>query len=620
MLQTIEPEWEKLTPYRQVRLRTEYIFGSRDPQTQFVPEYNGSGLHIVETTWVPAIFTIFREILDNSLDETVVHAHGNRIDIKFDPLNLIFSVTDHGRGIPIEWSNEHQKHAATILLSDMFAGRNFKDDRGAARGLNGIGAKGVNFCSEWFQVEVFRDGTHFEQRFQEGDELIVEPPIVFPGQSRKSGTTIRFKVSHKVFSHLLLPEPFVRSRVQEIALCYPKLHITFNGTRITPPLLRGDCKSIEFEIAQAGVTGKFWLLPNFLNDSTEYAFSLVNGIPLFNGGTHLDAFRRSFYPGMLGALEKQAKKLDLLPNRADVSSGLLVYSILTVSNPSFDSQAKTRLINENVGKLIRATLDDPEFYKDIARKHPEWVDSIFARCQQRTEGKDDNKARRQAKRNLRQKIEDLKDACGHDRSKCILFLAEGNSAVSGLVEVRNPELHGALPLRGKVLNVFGESAKRIVESETLAKIMNSTGLVIGERANRHSLRYGKVFIATDADQDGSNIAALLVNFFYQCWPELFDPTKEPYIYVFETPLVIASKNKQTKYWYSNDYQSFEPDAFKGWEITRAKGLAALKREDWKYVLAHPRTVAIQDEGRLKEALSLLFDHSRADDRKTFIGI
>lgn len=617
------PEWEKLTPYRQVRLRTEYVFGSRDPHTQLVLEYTNDGPTIVEITWIPAIFTAFREILDNALDEVITHGHGNRIDITYDPNTMTFSVSDDGRGMPIEWSEEHQKYAATVLLSDMFAGRNFKEERGETRGLNGIGAKGVNYCSEWFQVEVQRDRKHFEQRFREGDELIVEEPIIFPSTARKTGTTVRFKLSEKVFTMLTLPESFVRSRIYEIALCYPKLHITYNGKRIQiknqVAALFGDRKPIAFEIDEPGFKGRFWLVPGFLPEN-EFAHSLVNAIPLFNGGTHVDAFRRGFYGGLLTAMEKESKKRKLSPNRSDVSDGLLLYSVIEMKNPSFDSQAKTRLINENVGKLVTKTLDNPEFFKGIIKQYPEWIESIYQRCRDRTKVKDDLDVKKQGKKNLRQKIEDLEDACGFDRTKCTLFLAEGKSAVSGLVDACNKEIHGGLPLQGKVLNVFGHTNKEILENDALSKIMNSIGLIPGERVFRHTLRYGKVYLACDADQDGANITALLVNFFYTCWPELFDPSKPPFLYVFDTPLIVAVKGKQRKYWYRDTYDQFNPEKYKGWEITRAKGLAALKKEDWKHILENPQAIPITDDGELKEALSLLFSPKRADDRKTFIGI
>lgn len=198
-----------------------------------------------------------------------------------------------------------------------------------------------------------------------------------------------------------------------------------------------------------------------------------------------------------------------------------------------------------------------------------------------------------------------------------------NSAVAGIAEARDAEIHGALPLRGKVTNVHPSknvSMKDLLTpGSALSKVMMAIGLVPGQRANRHQLRYGKINITTDADEDGKNISALMINFFYTFWPELFDPNN-PFIYVFDTPLIIAVKGKQRKYWYADDYETFNSDDFKGWEITRAKGLAALKREDWKYVLENPKLQPIIDDGNLKTALDLLFHNDMSEDRKNWLGI
>lgn len=610
------PEWEKLTPYQQVRLRTEWVFGSRHPHTQTVLEY-GPTPHMVETTWVPALFTCFREVLDNSLDEVVSHGHGNRIDVTYDPDELLFSVQDNGRGMPIEWSEKHQNYAATILLSEMMSGRNF-GDRGESRGLNGIGAKGVNYCSEWFKAEISRGKQQFIQTFSEGEQLVIGGATIWPTNSKKTGTKISFKLSRKVFHDQRLPSSFIAARLTEIALCYPKLHLTFNGKPIQGKELQFPKKPIEFSVAADRFTSRFWLVPDFVADG-EFSFSLVNAIPLFNGGTHIEAFRRHFYGGLLNGLERENRKRKLVPNRADISDGLLIYNITEMAEPTFDSQSKTRLINEPVGNLIRQSLDAPDFYKDIVRKNPEWIEAIYERCARRTQVKDAKDTIRQAKRNLRQKIEDLEDACGHDRSQCILALCEGKSAASGLVEARDPNIHGALPLRGKVLNTFGLSPKKALENESLAKIFNAIGLIPGQRANRHMLRYGKVYLTMDADEDGKSIVSLLVGVFYEYWPELFEPTKPAFLHVFETPLLIAVKGKNRKYWYNNDYHTFDPEKFKGWEIVRAKGLAALEREDWRYVLKNPKLVPIVDDGKLGDGLRLLFS-ADTDARKRWIGL
>jgi DNA gyrase/topoisomerase IV subunit B len=762
-----DSEIEKLTDWQHARIRTEMFLSSRDAHTQSVLEYRSTAPITVETTWVPSLAVAFREVLDNALDEVVAHGYGDRIDVSYDPVSMIFSVKDNGRGIPITFDEKYGLHKATLALTHTKAGRNF-GERGETRGLNGVGASIVNFCSEYFDVSILRDKKEFTQRFSEGDgtntDLVIEDPLIMPSDSKKTGTTITFKPSKHVFHDMRLPADFIAARMIEVALCYPALKVFYNGTRIpSKPVeqaLFPQHKPITFTVDDGeDFKSRFWLVPQFLTDGTDYAHSLVNAIPMFNGGVHIDQFRRSFFSGLLTALEKESKKRKLLPNRSDISDGLLIFNITQMKAPNFDSQSKSRLINENVTTIVRKTMDDPAFFISVIKRYPEWIEAIFAKCAERTQKKDDADLGKVAKKSKREKVADLQDACGNDRSKCIIFLTEGkclrddteikvmengeliskalrdvgigdlvlthkgnirpvtnrwtttkpsvvinthygkiigsaehrllvwdkidnnidwislenidqnrhqlsrylmahmmsmvdilqisqgeienmvdisveedesfvlssgiishNSAVAGLTDARDPDIHGGLPLRGKPMNVREKLLREVMENGSLTDVMKSIGLFPNQRVNRHLLRYGKVFLTTDADEDGKNIAALLINFFHHFWPELFDPEKPPFIYIFDTPLIIAVKGKQRKFWYKDDYDSFDSDKYKGWEITRAKGLAALKKADWQYVLANPKVTPIIDDGKLSEALSLLFNKTRADDRKTFIGL
>jgi DNA gyrase/topoisomerase IV subunit B len=620
-------EIDALDPYQQSRIRTEMWLGSRDPHSQTILSY-GSSLAPVEMTWVPALFTSIREVMDNAVDELVTHGHGDRLEINYNPKTMTFKVSDNGRGIPISIHPKEGIPQATLALSRAFAGRNFNDEeRGASRGVNGVGASVVNFCSEWFKLDITRDGKNFHQTFSEGETALqIEEPVILPASPKTpTGTTISFRLSKKVFNHFTLPEEFIRDRVYEIALCYPKLKVFYNGKQVKSlgpeKSLFKDKKPISFEINDKGFRSRFWLLPEFLETSGEHAHGLVNAIPVFNGGTHIDTFRRMFYSGMIKALERESKKRRLTPNRSDFADGMLIFNITEMDAPAFDSQSKTRLINEHTGKIVSTALDDVDFFKNVVKKNSDWINSVYERCAARTQKKDDKDMAALAKKARKQKVEKLTDATGADRSKCVLLLAEGDSAISGSMSMRDPKVHGGLPLRGKVLNVHPTkiSMRDAVKNEALQQIIASIGLVPGQRANRHMLRYGKVYITCDADEDGKNIAALLVNFFYQWWPELFADESKPFLYVFETPLIIATKGKQTKYWYNDDYDSFDSDDYKGWEVTRAKGLAALKKPDWQRLLAEPKLTPITDDGELKECLDLLFSDVRADDRKEWIG-
>jgi DNA gyrase/topoisomerase IV subunit B len=619
----------KLTEAGHARVRTEMYLGSRDPHSQVVLQYENGQPYAVEQSWIPAVFTAFREILDNSLDEVAGHGHGDRIDITYDPATMIFSVADNGRGIPIDFNEEHQVHAATLALSHARAGRNF-GDRGQLRGTNGIGASVVNFCSEWFHLDIERDNQHFHQEFSEGpsldSDLVVNTPVIKKkNTSKATGTLVTFKLSSQVFKDMTLPEDFLQARIYEVALCNPKIKIYYNGTKVTVKAgleknLFPGMKPIHIGVTEGSFTSDFWMVPHFFEDG-EHQHSLVNSIPAFDGGVHMDTFKRYFFSGLLTALERESKKRKLQPNRSDLADGLLLYNITTMDAPNFNSQAKTRLNNEETSHHVKKALDDPDFFKNIIKKYGDWIDDVYARCAERTMKKDAADASKLAKKVLRSKVAGLMDASGTDRTKCILFLAEGLSAISGMASVRDPKIHAGLGLKGKVMNVHSAAIKDVLEDGALQDIMNAMGLIPGQKAKRENLRFGKIYVAHDMDPDGLNIGALLNNFFFTYWPELYDPKQEPVVHIFMTPFIIAEKGKQRKYWYSDNHMDFDPEQYKGWSITRAKGLGTLTEEDWAHSLAEPKLMALTDEtGDMKETLDLIFNSKRANDRKDWIGL
>lgn len=613
----------KLSDWQHTRLRLEMYYGSRDPHTQVVLEYPEGSPQPQEVTWVPAVFTAFREILDNALDEVVGHGFGDRIDVTYDEATMTFSVEDNGRGIPITYSEEHQTYLATLALSSARAGRNFKE-RGQVAGTNGIGASGVNFCSEFFTLTVERDGQRFVQKFREGkDALITEDAVLKKLAGAKNGTKVEFKLSPSVFKDMTLPTSFLQARMYEVAVCNPKIKLYFNGERVVAKSVEkslfAGLKPIHVEVEEGTFKSNFWLLPGFF-ETGEHQHSMVNNIPAFDGGVHMDAFKRHFFAGMLAALERENKKRKLIPNRSDLADGIMIFNITTMDAPNFNSQSKTRLNNEETAKAVRATLEDLEFFKNIIKKYPDWIEAIYERCAARTFKKDQSDVDKEAKKMLREKVPGLMDATGPDRSKCILFLAEGLSAISGMASVRNPEIHGGLGLQGKVMNVHGATAKEVLADDALRGIMNSIGLVPGQPLDRKNVRYGHIYIAHDMDPDGLNIGALLDNFFYTFWPEMFDPNLPPMVHVFMTPFIIAEKGKQRKYWYSDNYMDFKAEDYKGWSITRAKGLGTLTREDWEHSIVTPKLMPLLDDGSMKETLDLIFNPKRADDRKVWIGL
>jgi len=628
-----------LSDYNHARLRLEMYLGSREPHTQNVMCFNGSVVEIKELTWVPSLYTAVREIIDNSMDEISAHGHGDTIWISYDPDTLRVEVKDNGRGIPIhEIPSVGKGPAASYMMSNPRSGRNF-DERGTVAGVNGLGAAIVNFASERFDLQIWRDNTHFSQSWTEGvyrkvDIHKTNGPITEPCTDGFTGTQVVFVPSRKVWPIMELPLEFIESRVWDIAIANPDVSVWFNGSKLRlnegrdpvistmfPPNTVGHIP-VMLETQTDRVHAKFYAVTGVVDD--EHIHSLVNNIPTFLGGPHVDEFRNLFYTGLIKHLDTTAKAaLKIKPNgppiltRKDVTHGVLLYNITVMDDPHFDSQSKTRLVSE-----IKSEIKSGFFESDVKgfiRKNPKWVADVIDRCSRRTQATNSRQLKQDQKKLSKTKIPTLRDATGKNRQKCILYITEGESALSGIVSARDATIHGGLPLRGKVMNTHGATPKAILASESLTNIMTAIGLKLGEPANRMHLRYGKIYITTDADHDGKNITSQLVAFFHTHWPELFMDSNNPFIFDFDTPLVILVKGKDRQYVYDSDYANFDPSDWKGWQIIRAKGLARLTQADWKTLLVAPKLVPLLDDGKLSESIDLIFNPTRSKDRQKWLS-
>jgi len=422
----------KLTDTQHHRLRTEMYLGSRNLHTQTVINWDGKKLVAENVAWTPAAYCAFREIFDNSLDEVVGHGHGSKIDVTYDPKTLTFSVADDGRGIPIDWDENEKMHKATMALTQARAGRNF-GEREEVRGTNGIGASVVVSCSKEFVIDIKRAGKRFQQTFKEGSELMpdldISEPRIF-SSAMKSGTEINFSLSPTVFPNAKIPLSFVKSRIFEVAANHPKIRFTFNGEKVTvgksiDKTMFADSDPVIISINEDKFASTYYLVPEFGIEG-EFVHSTVNDIPAFNGGQHIDTFKRLFFSGMLKAMERESKRRGLAPNRSDIADGLLIYNTTTMHAPNFDSQSKTRLINDEVDRYIKTSLENEITFKSILRTHKTWVDAIYKRCAARTQKRDDADIAKANRKLMRNKVPKLLDANGKDRSKCILLICEGD--------------------------------------------------------------------------------------------------------------------------------------------------------------------------------------------------
>ena len=520
-------EIKKLNDYQHSRLRTEMYLGGRAPHTQDIILYDNDGKPTLkEVTWVPALYTAFREILDNSLDEVIGHKHGTSIKVTFDPKKFVFSVEDNGRGIPIKFDEEHGMHLATMVLTSARAGRNF-GERGETVGQNGIGAAAVAFTSEWMQLEIHNDGKRFNQEFKEGnifgDDLQILDPIIVD-LKHHTGTKVSFTPSREVFEHLVLPEEFLWSRLWEIAVINPTVKIYYNGELLKvkkePELSlfpNKDIIKIDVIDKAEKFNSTFLVLPEFTTEGENY-HTVINNIPAFNGGVHIELFKKMFYAGLLTALEKESKKRKLTPNRSDINEGLLIYNITKMIAPTFDSQSKTRLTNENVSQILKKFLENSEIYINIIKKYRTWIEAIYVRCEERTHKKDMNDIAKLTKKVSRSKVEKLVDATGDDRSKCCLFLAEGDCMDSET------------------------NIKILIDGELSTK--KAKDINVGDVVITHKSRYKFVTNTTSKVSKGKEIKTKFGNEIFSDAHRLFIYDKEEHLFYFiEVKNIDKSKHQ-----------------------------------------------------------------------------
>ncbi|AFA44430.1 topoisomerase II large subunit [Klebsiella phage vB_KleM_RaK2] len=644
-----EHDVQRLNDYQHARLRSEMYLGSRSIHESQVLIFGENSYQVTNMEWVPALLTACRELWDNSLDE--FKKAGTKepvLKIEFDENELTFSCIDNGRGIPIDYVPDFNTNLCTMVMTETKTGRNFDDSkRDETIGQNGLGGSVAMLVSSKAEMEIHRKGRpyktsasndsydgfyKFSQNFKEGTEFIPEiqisEPVIRKISSDKTGTSIRLTFSPSVFPNRKLPIELLYSILKEMASANPTYKIFLNNKRInvkpTPEkTLFNASKLMQLNVNDESFNfnSTFYIIPNAVNNMNTnfHMHGLVNNAPAFDGGTHLDTFKKHFSLGIANALEKEAKKRKMKPNRSDIEEGLLIYNVTTMKAPSFNSQIKSKLTNENVVKPIQQAMST-EWFDELVKKNKDWVDEIFERCAARTNKKDAEEDRRLAKKLLKGKVAKLLDSVGTDRSKCILMLAEGDSAISNMASARDPNIHGILPLRGKIMNVSGEEkTKELMDSDALHDIMASINLVPGVKANRDELSFGKLYIATDEDTDGLNIAALICNFLYKFWPELFQDADNPFVYVFKTPFIILEKGKESKYFYGYNVSEYNPEDWKGWKATRAKGLGTLEKSNFRDAFTNSVAVAITDDGNLGETLDLIFNKKRADDRKAWMA-
>ena len=577
------------------------------------------------------IYVLLKETVDNAIDEFSM-GFGKTIDITIEDKTV--TVRDFGRGIPLGKVVE--------VTSTLNTGGKF-DDAAFQKsvGLNGVGSKAVNALSEDYYVESFRDGTSSFAHYSRG--VLLES-----GQrptKEKNGTFVRYTADREMFSqNFTYKMEYVEPLVKNYAYLKKGLTINLNGTSyksenglldlindsmsetpLYPPIhLEGD--DIEIVITHGNSYG-------------ENILSFVNGQNTRDGGTHLAAFREAVAKTL-----KEFYKKDYAPE--DIRQGIVGAISIQIQEPHFESQTKIKLgstymwekqgdgtspathgqsIRSFVNDFVKTNLDNYlHIHKEVA---PVIQEKIIASEKERKEISGIQKKTRERTRRASVYNKKLRDCRihyndrlsknrQHETELTSIFITEGDSASGTITKVRNAENQAVFSLRGKPINSYKESRKKVAENEELNLLIAALGV----EEDMDNLRYNNIIVATDADDDGMHIRLLVLTFFLKYYPEL---VRRGHVYILQTPLFRVRNKKEVRYCYSSEEKEAAIKSLgKGIEVTRFKGLGEISSDEFVHFIGDDMKldiVQLNDEESIAELLEFYMGKNTID-RQQFIRL
>lgn len=552
--------------------------------------------------YVPGLIKLVDEIIDNSVDEAIrtKFQFANKIEVDIDPNTNRVTISDNGRGLPqamIQTPEGDLIPGPVAAWTRTKAGGNFGDD--ATRetgGMNGVGSSLTNIFSTIFKGVTADGKNEITVYCSDGAQNISHTSK----KSSKKGTTVEFIPDFTHFETNGFSQndvTIVRDRVQTLAVIYPDIEFKFNGHKIQGNFKKYAKMYDEHAIIQEQENCSLAVCRS--PDGFRH-LTYVNNIHTKNGGHHIDCVIDDVAEELIPAIKRKYK---IEVNKSQVKNSLtIVMFVRNTKNMRFDSQTKERFtsphgqvrehISLDVKKISNAILKSEEVLMPI-------IESALARklaAEKAAETKANKKA---AKAKVAKHIKPNK--YGNDKEETTLFLTEGDSAIGYLIEARNGELHGGYPLRGKFINTWGMTSAEILKNKEAFDICAITGLTIGEKAE--NLNYKNIAIMTDADVDGTgSIYPSLLQFFSN-WPELFEQGR---IRFTKTPVIIASKKGDQKWFYNlNDFDKAR-ESLKGYDIRYIKGLGSLTLDEYEKVINEPVYDVVRLPEDWKEQFQMLF--------------
>jgi DNA topoisomerase II len=620
-IKTIEQKYIKLDEIEHCLRRPGRYIGSVSTHTEPAWNLNADASRFKKDvlSWNPGFLKLFDEIISNSVDEA--KRQGSKLDtikVNINETSGEISVWDNG-GIPVEMHKEHNQYVPEMIFGELRSGSNFDDtEDSTGTGQNGEGSSLANIFSRVFTVETCDGKKKFSQTFTNNMRERTEAKVT---SSRTNFTRITYIPDYERLGVKLDAGNTAKlvKRVYDIAGCNPALKVYINDTQVK---IKSFKDYIEMYYPDAVYEDtEHWQIGIGSSDNGFQHVSFVNSTDTRIGGTHVEYIKKQICEGVREFIQKK-HKVDVRPS--DIANHLLLFINATIVNPRYSSQTKEDLITEPRDyrttyklseKFLKAILKSP-----IIQSVLDWVEAK----QRANELADARKLNKENKTTNPRSIVKLSDATeDRDRSACILFMTEGDSAGKAIQAARDARTMASYPLKGKPLNVFDVKMKDLMDNVEFVELMTIVGLQIGESV-RHpkQLRYGKLCFMTDADVDGHHIKGLLVNMLFKFWPELF---KFGMVYFFKTPLIkVKAGRKELEFFSESEFDQWKSKNV-GVSFTSKyfKGLGTSKTEDFKQYLSNmdkylvPLTIEDVEDSM---AIKLAFDKTLADARKEWLGL